>query len=294
MSDKGKINTIDRSVIDNMSVETLRGLLQDDFNAVDGILDTEMLLYAIDALSRKENEINIKTPNLEESLEEFKQEYLSQIEKAEPLCDDSNRCERQIEQFENHKSLKPKMKAAMIIAAVVAVMMAASITASAMGIDLWDTIIAWTRDTFGISEQIGESKSEIPSPLEKLNSDLHTYGITGYGLLPSYLPDGYKEKSTQCMDMGDFTVFSCVLESDENEIILEYRQNITGDNSFVYQKDDETPEEYEVGGITHFITSNEGKYLCVWIDDNIECSISGVDSREKLIKIIDSIYGELK
>lgn len=294
MSDKGKINTIDRSVIENMSVETLRSLLQDDFNAVDGILDTETLLYATEVLSRKENRVNMETPNLEESLEEFKQEYLSQTEKTEHLCDAPNRCERQIEQFEHHKSLKPKMKAAMIIAAVVAVMMAASITASAMGFNLWDTIVAWTRDTFGLTEQIDESENETPSQLGRLRDVLGEYGITGYGRLPTYLPAGYEEENTQCMDLGEFTVFSCVLGNGENQIILDYRQYMSDDDSVVYQKDDGELEEYMAGGINHYITSNEGKYLCVWIDESIECSISGVDSREELIKIIDSIYGEKK
>jgi hypothetical protein len=38
--------------------------------------------------------------------------------------------------------------------------------------------------------------------------------------------------------------------------------------------------------------TNVGKYLATWTVNNLECSISGLDSKEELIKMIDSIYKE--
>ena len=62
------------------------------------------------------------------------------------------------------------------------------------------------------------------------------------------------------------------------------------DASAVYSKDEGEPEEYKIGGDTHYIMTNCGKYFTVWRNGTLECGIAGVDSRDELIKIIDSIY----
>ena len=85
------------------------------------------------------------------------------------------------------------------------------------------------------------------------------------------------------------------ITNGSSEIILQYKVYPSGadvGDSSVYQKDSQPPEEYVVGGIKHYITSNEGFWRCTWTSGNVECSISGVDSREETIKIIDSIYGD--
>ena len=56
-----------------------------------------------------------------------------------------------------------------------------------------------------------------------------------------------------------------------------------------YNIDDQSPGLHEHNGIEYRTMTNAGKYLAVWTADNIECRISGVESYEELIKILDSI-----
>lgn len=285
-----KINKIDRSVIDGMSLETLQGLLQDDFNNPDGILDEDTQLYVIETLSRKEKEQGVKIPEAEASLEEFKREYLPFAEKGISIFEDESECTDNIASLKNNqkKSRKPAIR---IVAAIAAALILCAVTASAMRFDVLRAIANWTRETFSFVEQADESSDvAIPAQLQEIKDNMGSYGASPDGLLPTYLPEGYAEIETQCHDMGDFVIFGCNLSDGETNIILQYKIHDNNDNISVYQKDTEPPEEYECGGITHYISTNEGNYFCVWINENIECSLMGVSSREELIKIIDSIY----
>ncbi len=284
-----KINNIDRSVIEAMSVETLQGLLQDDFDNADGILDEETRLFVIETLTRKEKDQGLKIPEAEASLEEFKREYLPYV-KGISIYDDESECTDNIVELpkKQNKFRKPAIR---IIAAIVAVMVLGTATASAMGFNIWRSIVDWTKETLGFSEQ-ADDNAEIPSQLQSLKDEMGAYCVSYDGLLPTYLPEGYAEMSMQCLEMDNFVVLLCQLSDGENTISLQYRIYSGNDNSVAYQKDEGIPEEYIVGGITHYFSSNEGKFRCIWINENVECSISGVDSRDELIRIINSIYGE--
>lgn len=285
-----KINNIDRSVIEAMSVETLQGLLQDDFDNADGILDEETRLFVIETLTRKEKDQGLKIPEAEASLEEFKREYLPHV-KGISIYDDESECTDNIVELPK-KQKKFRKPAIRMIAAIVAVMVLGTATASAMGFNIWRSIVDWTKETLGFSEQTDEnSEPSLPEPLTELSNQMLPYGLKYDGLLPTYLPEGYAKLDTQCQDVGDFIIFGCNLSDGKDYIILQYILHKSSDNSVAYQKDEDSPEEYVAGGITHYISSNEESFLCVWMNENIECSITGVSSRDELIKIIDSIYG---
>lgn len=283
-----KINNIDRSVIEAMSVETLQGLLQDDFDNPDGILDEETRLFVIETLTRKEKDQGLRIPEAEASLEEFKREYLPYV-KGISIYDDESECTDNIVELPK-KQKKFRKPAIRMIAAIVAVMVLGTATASAMGFNIWRSIVDWTKETLGFSEQ-ADDNAEIPSQLNELKTGMSDNLIGYEGLLPTYLPEGYEALDTQCQDVGDFIIFGCNLSDGKDYIILQYILHKSSDNSVAYQKDEDNPEEYVAGGITHYISSNEESFLCVWMNENIECSITGVSSRDELIKIIDSIYG---
>lgn len=57
-----------------------------------------------------------------------------------------------------------------------------------------------------------------------------------------------------------------------------------------YEKDFDDPEIYKANGIDHYIMTNMGEFLTVWQVGSLEVSISGVPTREELVKMIDSIY----
>ena len=285
-----KINNIDRSVIEAMSVETLQGLLQDDFDNADGILDEETRLFVIETLTRKEKDQGLKIPEAEASLEEFKREYLPYV-KGISIYDDESECTDNIVELpkKQNKFRKPAIR---IIAAIVAVMVLGTATASAMGFNIWHSLFDWTKETLGFAEQVDENlEPSLPEPLTELSNQMLPYGLKYDGLLPTYLPEGYVELDTQCLERNDCAIFACNLSNGENSIILRYKRFENNNSISTYQKDEGAPEEYDCGGIIHYIASNEDSYLCVWINDNVECSITGVSSHDELIKIINSIYG---
>ena len=54
------------------------------------------------------------------------------------------------------------------------------------------------------------------------------------------------------------------------------------------------PERYVRNGITHYIMPNAGYYEVVWVNGNVQCSIGAQVSHDEMIKIIDSVYGDVK
>lgn len=294
MSDNGLSSKIDRSVIGRMSIETLKGLIMDDFDSPNGMLDTETLLYITEVLAKKEEEAGNEAPDVEASLQRLKREYTLINENDSTFGNTQNEVGEI--KLPKHKTRKKPVNQLLIAAAVIALMVTVTIGASAAGFNLWDTIVNWASETFGFNQQADESDDgQIPEQLTNLADLLLEQETTPKNILPTYLPEGYTEKEILNFDMGDYILIVCSLENDGNEIVLQYKVYLNGadsGDSAVYQKDSQPPEEYIASGITHYITSNNGYLRGTWVRENVECSISGIDSREEIIKIIDSIYGE--
>lgn len=160
-----------------------------------------------------------------------------------------------------------------------------------MGFDFWGAMSDWTSDRF--SFLVGDSlyeRVEGEDPYSKLREELRTNGVTAE-VVPEYMPDGF---SLVSVDSSNYTrgigVF-CALTNNNKEILFNYL--LIGESSDrVYTKDEAAPEVYTVCGIEHRIFTNEGNYIAVWMNQNIQCEIQGVEDKEELLKMIDSIYKE--
>ena len=91
--------------------------------------------------------------------------------------------------------------------------------------------------------------------------------------------------------MSAFTSYFCHLQSDTGSINVLYTVYPDGNFMTQFEKDPGDPEIYRTNGTAYYIMTNVGLYRTVWASGNIECSISGVASRDEIIKIIDSIAG---
>lgn len=281
--------SIDRLVVDGMSVETLKALLLDDLDNPDGLLDDETRLYLAQTLARKKEERGTKIPEAEASLEQFKREYLPYAKTGISLYDDDSELTDNV--VEPPKKRRKNRKTLIRIAAVIAaVVVLGSVSANAMGFDIWASLVDWTNETFGFSEQ--REKLEYPAQLGMLEKELMDHMISPDGLLPSYLPDGYKEVDTQCLTDDTGITFVCALSNDEDYIVLQYTKYASGKSTAAFEKDKGGPDEYVVEGITHYIMTNTGDYYATWMARDIECSVSEIGSRDELIKIINSVYEE--
>ncbi len=180
-----------------------------------------------------------------------------------------------------------------IAAAVIAAFLAASVAvAYARGFDLFDRIAQWTAETFGLTSAgtSGKNSEEVPPQLQGMKDAMEQYNVSS-SYLPSYWPEGYEKSRITSLDGPESNMIFGVFEENGNYIVLSYVQLLSEMPENSYNIDDQPLEVYEHNGIEFHIMTNTEKFLAVWTSDNVECRLSGLDSYEDFIKILDSIGG---
>ncbi|NCB51559.1 MAG: DUF4367 domain-containing protein [Clostridia bacterium] len=226
--------------------------------------------------------------DVEAALNDFKERYSGN----EPIfCDD----------YENPKGIQTshrvvktnhrRLSRTGLVAAIVAVMLiAGTVTAYAFGYDLWGAVATWTKETFSFIVADNE-----PTPIISPDSELYELHLAIFDanitqeVAPTWLPEGYEVKSLN-VSSEPFKLFAAYSKDDEN--ILIQMSVIDPLNSMIFEKDVGDVEEYVVSGITHYIISNNNQLQAVWVNANLECSISGDISNSEMQQIIQSIYKE--
>lgn len=178
-------------------------------------------------------------------------------------------------------------KLGILVAAIVALFLAISAVASAMGFSIWRANVMWDQENMGVSSVSGESIN-VEDPIFDLRSALSNENITN-PVVPNYFPEGYEPLEFNSSSSSETKFFDLILSNGSKSIIFSYSIPTSAYNSF-FPKDDEDPELYLAHGIEHYITSNEGRYRAVWDNGGIVCTISGVEDKEELLLMIDSIY----
>jgi hypothetical protein len=184
------------------------------------------------------------------------------------------------------------------LAAVIAtiLLLAGTITASALGYDLFGSITQWTRDTFRFSASgrppasssglIGDDGQQ--ADYESLEEALQKKGITD-PLIPQWIPDGFELTEFSVSETEDFTVFFAYYENEDRTLGMQIIAH-QGQAGTHYEKDEGDVSVYVRGGNEHYIMTNISVRLAIWSVGNYECSIYGDIAYEELITMIDSIY----
>ena len=187
------------------------------------------------------------------------------------------------------KKRAPLKRTLIAVAAVIVILVGGTIIASANGTDLWGTIISWTAETFGFREKAGADR-QIPEQLEQLAEYFDQYNISREKL-PTYIPEGYVNIETNASLLGADLLFVCGLNNNDKTIIIRYELHRGESFNTLIEKDGDDPEVFKLGDRTFYLFTNESIPCAAWMDGNLECIIFGAESREELIKIIESIYG---
>lgn len=288
----------DHSKFDNMSTAELNEYLRQDSYCEDSNLDD--ILYVMEVLERRERQDgNYSPPDVQKAWAEFQKYYNTEDNDGKPLHDfddedDDEPTAEIISIKKARKGLNRTIKSIISVAAVLCVILAGSVTAKALGYDIWDAIIVWTKDTFGFETTVNEPKpseyvKQIPEELTELNDLMLNHGLSNR-LIPSYIPEGYKMGSLEYDDLGDADTIFCQLSNGANDIMLIYSIHSGDSTSFQLEKDALSPEKYESGGTTYYIMSNMDDYLVSWLSDNVECTILGIPSHDEALKMITSLY----
>ena len=245
------------------------------------------LTYQINKILNERDE-NVEVVDVDAAWESF----VKLAAESKPIYDPEEENSDSIETVRT-KPRKPLRKAFIAVAAVIVILVGSTVVANANGIDLWGAIVSWTSETFGFSQKHNTESADriIPEQLEQLAECFDEYGIIREKL-PTYIPDGYANKETKAAEGPTNNLFVCILSKGASEIVLRYKLYFDNFANTQIQKDDVQPDIYEIGETTFYIMSNAGKFYATWTDGNLECQIVGVNSRDELIKMIESIYGD--
>lgn len=290
----------DHSKFDNMSTAELNEYLRQDSYCEDSNLDD--ILYVMEVLERRERQDgNYSPPDVQKAWAEFQKYYNTEDNDGKPLRDfddefddmfGSEPAAEIISIKKARKGLRRTVKSLISVAAAIFVVIIGSVTAKALGYDIWDAVIVWTKDTFGFVTTVNEPKptpyvKQIPEELADLKNLMTEHSLSDE-LIPGYIPEGYKMSNLEYDNLGDADTIFCQLSNGANDIMLIYSIHSGNSNSFQLEKDALSPEKYESGGTTYYLMSNMDDYFVTWLSDNVECTISGIPSRDEALKMIAS------
>lgn len=188
---------------------------------------------------------------------------------------------------------KPVVKIAMIV--IVTTLLLAIMPQEASARNFFHRLVEWTDSILAlVSEEDSVSvrreyvfTTDNPG-LQQVYDAVVELGITK-PVVPMWLPEGYELIECKVDETPKKDTVSATFSDGEERISL--RINIYSDNiSSKYYKNDKVSKSIEMSGIDHMITQNENKLVAVWIQENIESSISADCREDDLIKILKSIY----
>lgn len=269
---------------DAMSTEELQQLLREDASKPMGEeSDTDVLFYVMEVLAKRRKERNEgKSP--EEALESFKLKYNTENE----ISSDSE----SVPVAPKRRSIGRWMQGLIAAAAMLVFVIGGSITAHAMGFDLWEIIAKWTQETFHFSYasdqtvtvEPGKADSNIYTGLQDAlyKSDIYT------PLAPTWFPDGYAEVEVTIDETPLQMYFNAKYQSGDNKIRIRIADYLSGTPAQIEQSSS-LLEVYSSNGIDYYIFSNYDQLKAVWIQENFECYITGTITISELKEMIDSI-----
>ena len=273
------------SRFDAMSTEELQAFLREDASkSVGEESDTKEILYVMEVLARRRKEqTGGKDPA--EALASFKNKYYTEnetpfISESVPVAHKRSNGER----------WKRGLVAA--VAAIFILVLGNSITASAIGFDLFAIIAKWTQETFHFG-QVGQSeKPNNPGAVDTkeytgLLNALSEFDIA-IPLAPTWFPEGYEETVIRTEETPKQKVFIAKYECGESSIRIQIADYLDGFPEQIEQSDD-LIEIYNHAGVDYYIFSNYDQLRAVWINESFECYISGPLTVSEIKQIIDSI-----
>jgi len=270
---------------DAMSTEELQQILREDASKPLGEeSDSQALFYIMEVLAKRRKERN-EGRSPAEALESFKNNYYTETENSSG----SESATVTRKQFNGGRWRRGLVAA---VAAICILVVGNSITASALGFDLFEIIAKWTQETFhfgyvGQTEESNAPSPEYNNPCAALQEILDSCDINA-SLVPTWIPDGYSEVDTRIDETPEQRRFVAKYQSGDTSFRIRIAEHISSAPAQV-ERSDLLLEVYSVNEIEYFIFENNGQLQVMWIVDRYECCISGPLSLDEVKMIIDSI-----
>ena len=300
-----------------MSTESLEELLRLDAELPDGEgSDIDEILYISEVIAKRDREQptgRYSKADVDAAWETFQTKYLPYATDGRSLYDFDD------DEPGSTKAITPDMpspsgrkrisargrrrlgRLASIAAAIALLIGIMTVTAYAMGYDLWGVIAQWTKDTFtfvSVSKVNDVEESLTDATLNNgeyadLQAALDAYKITE-PLAPKWIPDGFRISEVVVNENSspDYVIFNTCYKADTKSIIVQIKMHHNQDNvSFTtWQKDDMDVDTIIISDCTFYTMQNAGRECAIWTNGPFECTINGNISSDELLKIVESIY----
>lgn len=158
----------------------------------------------------------------------------------------------------------------------------------------WEMLTRWTDSVFELFSP-GENDDKQPEyvfetehpGLQEIYNKAVELGITA-PVVPTWVPEGYTlEELLVFKEPSELSLYAN-MKCGQSEMCISFgMQSVV--SPLNHMKDTENVEVYEVGGVKHYILSNNKQTKATWIIGNIECSVVA-DCQEDIHEILKSIY----
>ena len=270
---------------DDLSPEELKEALKTAFLYSDEINDDATAeIDRIMAALREKEPLEHET-SAEEQWAVFRAEHREELSQLGVRKDDSDREVRPDPAVSGQKvrrrNTKVLLRFGLVAVLIVVLLIAAAVTAGAMGFDLWGWAPKWSREDLRfVTEEPGENYvHRIPSALAALGVDEPLY--------PSWLPEDMVRINA---DIQFEPVFLHEAYQGEDRFLIITIVPSDVSDSAVYQRSESVSEEYIAGNTIHYIYADMNQITATWYTRDFTASIVGNISIKEMEKIINSIY----
>lgn len=186
---------------------------------------------------------------------------------------------------------KPVLHRFVAVAIIAATLFAGSITAWAMGFDIWGAIARWTDETFHFEASQSVPSTEMPEPTTLQPKDFQAIAEKR---LPSWIPNGYAQDDPEILENDVSQIyFSSYTDGAGGYFNIQIIKYASPEyvEDYHLEKSDEPIIIYERGDDCFYIMTNENTMTASWSDGQLVEIISGSLTEEELKTMIDSIGG---
>ena len=288
----------DLSRFEAMSTDELKEILRNDAFAKEDDPDADIsaILYISEIVAKREG-----TPDPKAAWVEFERSYLPDADKGPNLYELIAAEEPAVSRPRRTRRRSRVLRLALAAAAAMVLAVSAAFAVSHVGwFRAWNIDYLWSK--LARSEQSAQTEI-MPKPdyYDEMAEALEAIGAPEH-MIPLWLPEGYEMVECVTMDIAYYTSLTVSFRDESGgEIIFtysgyaadEFSSSYVADNTTLFSKDDAELDIFTAGGVKHSILTNMDSYEAVRWQRDFECSVSGFDNRDDLIKTIDSMYMEV-
>ena len=229
------------SQYDAMTTEELEEILRLDAEMPEGQeSDTEKILYIMEVLAERKRNTSHTGNTALEAYESFKQNYMPETDDNIIPIKTKRRCSRW-------------MRSLTATAAVIAILLAGSVTAKAFGFNVWKAVIQWTQETFHFGEW-GNSDTNNDLPYNSLEDALNQ-GKVSVSLAPNWIPEGYKLADVNVERSPLKKLYKAKYIRGGQSLIITIQDHLDK-GPFYVEQGEGLVEEYKTNGITYYLFDN--------------------------------------